>query len=158
MTDTAQTRTAPHVCARHRSIKYINRVEAITPRQLRGIEIAASTDDGIPAVHLVCWRNSVALDMSGLASMECESAVENGVVVHTATLTATLPGLAGPVPPACCFLMTAVDGSRWLMGTDMRPYPRVSYTRNLPQSPGDACVSQLTATWVSTVGIMRVIG
>lgn len=130
----------------------IKSIEYIETRLLTNITLIHGA-----GVMLNYWRNFQQLQLIGLGKLECNSKVENGSKLFTTTLSANLAERFDPRARALAFLVTCVDGSRFLVGTDERPYPIVNTSATMPDRPSDSSLHGITVEYVDTLGLLPVL-
>lgn len=125
-------------------IKYINKVEEIDAENLasstffsKGVKLA----DGLPFVQLCTV---------GLSTFEISDKVEFKNRIFQHTLTVKLAERFVSSNRKICFRLTAVDGSQYMLGSDVRPYPVITQNDSHPSDAGQSCAVMLEATWKST--------
>lgn len=130
----------------------IRSVSVIEPSHLRNITVAHGS-----GVFLNYWRNFRRLPLVGLASCEVVSKLENNSLLYTATLNATLDTHFDAAGKTYAFLLTCVNGDRFLMGTDRPPFPAVTTSDIFPGKPSDASGCTLTAKITGIFGLLPVL-
>lgn len=96
------------------------------------------------------------LPLVGLASLEVTDEVENGVRIYTSKLTATLckPFLHPKRPFA--FRLTDVQGRQYVLGIVQLPFPLVTQTDNIPDTPSSATAYHLTIQHTADNSLMEI--
>lgn len=87
------------------------------------------------------------LTMQGLAAIEIEETVENGVRTLSIKLSATLCGT--PLPVTACplaFILTSACGEKWLFGSVQAPYPMIIQNTVWASRAAEPSVTTLTVT------------
>ena len=90
------------------------------------------------------------LETVGLSSLEILDRVENKNRIYSHTLTCYLPDRFNVANRKLCFLLTAISGERYLIGTDSRPYPVVTFTDSRPESIASQCAVTMLVTYSNT--------
>lgn len=130
----------------------IRTIEYIETRLLANITIIHGV-----GVRLNYWRNFQRLHIVGLGKLECVSKVENKSKLFTTTLSADLPENFDQRAMTLAFLVTCVDGRRFLIGTDERPFPIINTSASMPDRPADASRFGITVEYIDTLGLLPVI-
>ena len=99
------------------------------------------------------WRE---VPIVGLAALETGGEVENGVRLHTQKLTATLETeyVLPQMPTA--FLITAVNGMQYLIGTANSPFPLIQQNTILSNSTSEMTVTELVVTFTSQIPLIKI--
>ena len=96
------------------------------------------------------------LPVVGLVGMECSEKMENGQRHYDVKLVATLDRYP-IIPYLSCFVLTATDGSRVVIGDGFRPFPMPLVTEKRGQKASEQTQYQLTVTVSSTTPPLRVL-
>ena len=92
------------------------------------------------------WRE---VPIVGLASLEIGDELDNGVRLHTQKLTATLETeYVFPQSPTA-FLITAVNGTQYLIGTADAPFPLIQQNTILSANAGENAITELVVNHTS---------
>lgn len=108
-------------------------------------------------VLLRYWRNFQELPLAGLASYEVSSKVENKSRLFKHTLTALLSAHFEVHAKCYSFLLTTVDGERYLIGGPERPWPVVNTTDTFPGKVTEPAGCTLTIEHTDPFGLLRVL-
>ena len=130
-------------------LKQIKKIEVIEARHL-----VNSTIINDNSILLQVYRPFSVLNTVGLSSVEKSEKIENKVRIYTSKLTALLPEGFEVGNKKLCFRVTTVSGQRFLIGTDKRPYPIVTFNENYPNSPSTRCGSTMTVTYSNTIPML----
>ena len=130
-------------------LKYIKRVEIIEAKHLVNSTIINNN-----SVLLQIYRPFSILGTVGLSSVETGEKIENKVRIHTYKLIALLPERFEVGNKKLCFRVTTVSGERFLIGTDKRPFPIVTFSENYPNSTSTRCGSIMTVTYSNTIPML----
>lgn len=124
-------------------LKFINKVEVIDASSLssstffnQGVKLA----DGLP-FEQIC--------IVGLAEMEISDKVESKNRIFHHSLAAVMPHRFTVGNRKCCFRLTAVDGTQWLLGNADRPYPLVEFSDSYPSESSGKCAVTMSVSWRS---------
>lgn len=130
----------------------IKSIEYIETRLLTNIILIHGS-----GVMLNYWRNFQQLPLVGLGKLECNSKVENKSKLFTSTLSANLTENFDAQDRTLAFMVTCVDGRRFLIGTNERPYPIVNTSATMPDRPTDSSLFGITVEYVDTIGLLPVL-
>lgn len=131
-------------------ITYINKVEKIDAGLLASstfLSKGVSLEDGLP------WEK---ICLVGLASLEIEEKVESKCRIYHHSLKAKLLERVEVGNHKWCFRLTAVDGSQYMVGSSLRPYPLVQQVDSHPSEAASSCAVMMEVSWRST-GIFKVL-
>ena len=133
-------------------LRNIVRVSYIDARVLQDITV-------IPGMGAILGDdfNFISLPMVGLGGCEVSSATEDRVPVFTSVLTCLLTEDFDPANRPLAFLMTTLQGEKFLLGCQEPPFPIVTSVSSLPAKMADPSGYRLTATWKSTFGLLRIL-
>lgn len=94
----------------------------------------------------------------GLAEVSESEERRSSVPIYTQTLNATLCQRAPLLPSKdYIFLLRCADGTQFLLGTALRPYPQVSQSVQMSGSTSGTSAYMLTITQTSTMPLLEVI-
>lgn len=130
-------------------LKHIKKVEIIETKHLTNSTIINDN-----SILLQIYRPFSILDTVGLSSVETSDKIENKVRIHTSKLTALLPERFEVGNKKLCFRVTTVSGERFLIGTDKRPFPIITFSENYPNSASTRCGSTMTVTYSNTIPML----
>lgn len=130
-------------------LKHIKKVEIIETKHLTNSTIINDN-----SILLQIYRPFSILDTVGLSSVETSDKIENKVRIHTSKLTALLPERFEVGNKKLCFRVTTVSGERFLIGTDKRPFPIITFSENYPNSASIRCGSTMTVTYSNTIPML----
>lgn len=133
----------------HKNIKSISFIES---RLLSNITIIPGV-----GVNLNYWRNWAELPTVGLSECIVTSSIENKSRLFKTKLTAFLSEHFDVADRHLCFLATAVDGERYLIGTDEHPYPITNTEDTMPSRETDKSGCSLTVEYTDTIGLLPVL-
>lgn len=106
------------------------------------------------SILLQIYRPFSDLNTVGLSPVEMSDKIENKVRIYTSKLTALLPERFEVGNRKLCFRVTAVSGEQYLIGTDKRPFPIVTFNENYPNSTSTRCGSTMTVTYSNTIPML----
>lgn len=133
-------------------LKNIKEVAMIDAHQLPDITIIPGT-----GVMLNYWRPFEELPVVGLAQCEVSSAIDNGSRVYTTKLTANLAESPAIDGRDLCFMVTAVDGERYLIGMSEKPFPVVNTEFSMPDRVSDRSGCSISVEYKDTWGLLPVL-
>lgn len=108
-------------------------------------------------VMLNYWRNFAYLPLASLARVEVASKVEDKCNLFTVSLSARLTADFLVKDRHLAFLISCVDGSKYLLGTADAPYPVANTSVVFPDKTSDVSGWQLTVEYTSAMGLLRVL-
>ena len=98
------------------------------------------------------WRE---VPIVGLAALETGDELDNGVRLHTQKLTATLDTeYVFPHSPIA-FLITAVNGTQYLIGTSDAPFPLIQQNTILSNSTCNMTITELVVTLTTQIPFIK---
>lgn len=130
----------------------IKSVMFIDAGRLRNIDIIPGK-----GVMLKYRRYFSELPLANLASMEVVSKVENKSRIFTTTIKALLTDHFDVANRKLAFLVTTVNGLRFLVGSAESPFPVVNTSDAFPDKPADQSGCSLTVEFSDSVGLLPVI-
>lgn len=92
------------------------------------------------------WRE---VPIVGLAALETGDELDNGVRLHMQKLTATLETEYVFPPSPTTFLITAVNGMQYLLGTSDAPYPLIQQNTILSSNASENAITELVVNYTS---------
>ncbi|MCM1356520.1 MAG: hypothetical protein NC212_08970 [Staphylococcus sp.] len=133
-------------------LRNITKVSYIDARTLQDITV-------IPGMGVILGDdfNFIALRLVGLGGCEVSSATDDRVPVFTSVLSCLLSEDFDPANRPLAFMMTTLQGERFLLGTAESPFPIITSVSSLPDKMSEPSGYRLTATWSTTLGLLRVI-
>lgn len=134
-------------------LRNIVRVSYIDARVLNSITV-------VPGMGAILGDdfNFIPLPIAGLGDCEVSSANEDRVPVFTSVLSCLVTMDFDPAQRPIVFLLTTVQGERFLLGCQEPPYPIVTSVSSLPSKMSEPSGYRLTATWKSTFGLLKLLG
>lgn len=125
-------------------LKYINKIEAIEADLLNSSIFIPGT-----GVFLNDGLAFQKIETVGLSLFEVSDKIESKNRIITQKLTSHLPERFEVANRKLCFLITSVSGEQYLLGSNGRPYPLVTFTDAIPDSAASKCVVTMVATYVN---------
>lgn len=98
------------------------------------------------------WRE---VPIVGLAALETDDELDNGVRIHTQKLTATLETEYVFPPSPTVFLITAVNGTQYLIGTADAPFPHIQQNTVLSSNAGENTITELVVNLTSQFPLLK---
>lgn len=108
-------------------------------------------------VMLNRWHDFEDLEISGLAQCEISSKVDNKSKLFTTTLSARLPEHFDSLDKSLAFLVTCVNGERFLIGTNEAPYPIVNTSDSFPGKTNEVSGCSLSVEFTDSLGLLAVL-
>lgn len=131
----------------------ITNIKSVDPATLSGCLFMRDHRVAVP-VNL----NASQLPLIGLADCTVTTKIENKTLIYTTTLTATLWGNPEIAGQRRAFVLETIDGTSYLLGTDLHPYPLAQITENLPGNANDPSIVTLKVEYSDLRGLSRIIG
>ena len=97
------------------------------------------------------------INIEGLAGMTIEDQVENNQRFYTTTLTFRACEKKPADIRRSAFIVESVVGKRYLIGSDVRPWPIYKEVNRFPDKPTDSALKECTVTWRATWSPLEVI-
>lgn len=130
----------------------LKKIEVIETRLLQNMTV-------IPGIGVMLnfWRNFTELPLVNLASMETVSKVENKSRLFTTSIKALLSEHFDVANRKLAFMVTSVDGDRFLVGTNESPYPIANTIDTFPEKESDPSGCTLSVEYTDTIGLLPVL-
>lgn len=135
------------------NIVHFTKIEKIQVSELPKIYMVDSSSCKISANVNFTKINNLA----GLIGAKVEDVEENGQKVYTTTVTFHTCDKTPVRMKRQAFRLTAVDGSQFLVGTDIRPYPIVKESNPFPEKAGDNVLKTVTITWKAPCPMLSIL-
>ena len=130
---------------------YIHKIEYCEAKHLKSA-IFLPNHFKVILKEVMPWRE---VPIVGLAALETGDELDNGVRLHTQKLTATLETeYVFPVSPSV-FLITAVNGTQYLIGTADAPYPLIQQNTILSSNAGENAITELDVNLTSQFPVLK---
>lgn len=130
---------------------YIHKVEYCEAKHLKS---AIYLPDHFKVIlkEVMPWRE---VPIVGLAALETGDELDNGVRLHTQKLTATLETeYVFPQSPTV-FLITAVNGMQYIIGTTDAPYPLIQQNTILSSNATENAITVLDVNLTSQFPVLK---
>ena len=130
---------------------YIHKIEYCEAKHLKS---AIFLPDHFKVIlkEVMPWRE---VPIVGLAALETGDELDNGVRLHTQKLTATLDTeYVFPHSPIA-FLITAVNGTQYLIGTSDAPFPLIQQNTILSNSTCNMTITELVVTLTTQIPFIK---
>ena len=130
---------------------YIHKIEYCEAKHLKS---AIYLPDHFKVVlkEVMPWRE---VPIVGLAALETGDELDNGVRLHTQKLTATLETEYVFSQSPTVFLITAVNGMQYLLGTSDAPYPLIQQNTILSSNAGENAITELVVNFTSQIPLIK---
>ena len=89
------------------------------------------------------------ISIKELVGVSIEDSYENNQKVYTTTATFKTCDKKPLTIRQAAFRLTSIDGQRYMIGTDSRPYPIIKEKNPFPEKPADSVLKTVTITWKS---------
>lgn len=130
---------------------YIHKIEYCEAKHLKS---AIFLPDHFKVIlkEVMPWRE---VPIVGLAALETGDELDNGVRMHTQKLTATLETeYVFPQSPTV-FLITAVNGMQYLIGTADAPFPLIRQSTILSSNAAENAITELILNFTSQIPLIK---
>ena len=130
---------------------YIHKIEYCEAKHLKSA-IFLPNHFKVILKEVMPWRQ---VPIVGLAALETGDELDNGVRLHTQKLTATLETeYVFPQSPTV-FLITAVNGMQYLIGTADVPFPLIQQNTILSSNAGENAITELIVNCTSQIPLIK---
>ena len=130
---------------------YIHKIEYCEAKHLKSA-IFLPNHFKVILKEVMPWRE---VPIVGLATLETGDELDNGVRLHTQKLTATLETeYVFPQSPTV-FLITAVNGTQFLIGTADAPLPLIQQNTVLSSNAGENTITELIVNFTSQIPLIK---
>lgn len=122
----------------------------------RNLLHAAHDSTVVVLMEPVPWKD---IPLISLAQVEQNDTVENNLRTTEVRLTATIrcPGSApNPAGGPYAYLLTEADGTRWLLGTNERPFTQTMLSLTRAAQPGDQSAEKLSVQLKCRHGLLKI--
>ena len=131
---------------------YIHKIEYCEAKHLKSA-IFLPNHFKVILKEVMPWRE---VPIVGLATLETGDELDNGVRLHTQKLTATLETeYVFPQSPTA-FLITAVNGTQYLIGTADAPFPLIQQSTILSSNAGENAITELVVNLTSRFPLTKI--
>lgn len=130
---------------------YIHKIEYCEAKHLKSA-IFLPNHFKVILKEVMPWRE---VPFVGLAALETGDELDNGVRLHTQKITATLETeYVFPHSPIV-FVITAVNGMQYLIGTAETPYPLIKQNTILSSNAGENAITELVINFTSQIPLIK---
>ena len=130
---------------------YIHKIEYCEAKHLKSA-IFLPNHFKVILKEVMPWRE---VPIVGLAALETGDELDNGVRGHTQKLTATLEKeYVFPQSPTA-FLITAVNGTQYLIGTADAPFPLIQQNTILSSNASENAITELVVNFTSQIPLIK---
>ena len=98
------------------------------------------------------WRE---VPIVGLAALETGDELDNGVRLHTQKLTVKLETEYVFPPSLTVFLITAVNGTQFLIGSAEAPFPLIQQNTILSSNASENAITELVVNFTSQIPLIK---
>ena len=130
---------------------YIHKIEYCEAKHLKS---AIYLPDHFKVIlkEVMPWRE---VPIVGLAALETGDELDNGVRLHTQKLTATLETEYVFPVSSSVFLITAVNGTHYLIGTTDAPFPLIQQNTILSSNAGENAITEIVVNYTSHFPLIK---
>jgi hypothetical protein len=97
------------------------------------------------------------MDIHELVGVTVEDSYENNQKVFTTTATFATCCKKPLTDRRMAFRLTSVDGKRYMIGTNSRPYPIIRQNNTFPDKPADSMLKSVTITWKAMTPMLLIV-
>lgn len=97
------------------------------------------------------------INIKGLVGVTIEDGYENNQRVFTTTATFNMCDKKPMNVRQAVFRLTSIDGKRYMIGTDSRPYPVIKERNPFPEKPADSSMKTVTIAWKSLLPMLLIV-
>jgi len=131
---------------------HIKKIEMVRIEELLPLRITSNT-----SCVLLRELDFVDLDIQELVGVSIEDSYENNQKVYTTTATFSTKRKEPFSSRGLAFRLTSVNGQRFMIGTQERPFPVIKEKNPFPEKVPDSTLKTVTITWKSTFPMLRII-
>lgn len=97
------------------------------------------------------------ISIKELVGVTVEDSYENNQKVYTTTATFNTCDKTPMTVRQAAFRLTSMDGKRYMIGTDSRPYPIIKERNPFPEKPADSTLKTVTITWKALLPMLLIV-
>ena len=97
------------------------------------------------------------ININELVGVTVEDELVNNQRVYTTTATFKSCSKIPMEARRKAFRLTSVDGQRFMIGTNARPYPIIKENNPFPEKPTDSSLKTVTITWKAPHPMLRIL-
>ena len=132
---------------------YIHKIEYCEAKHLKSA-IYLADHFKVILKEVMPWRE---VPIVGLAALETGDELDNGVRLHTQKLTATLETEYVLPQSPTVFLITAVNGTQYLLGTSEAPFPLIQQNTILSSNAAENAITELIVNFTSHFPLLKTL-
>lgn len=134
-------------------LKYATHLALIDADSLAPLRVYPPTT----AARLGYVPTAIDVPLAEMAQVDQSAELTDGILVYTTKVTATpLCPVDLPLTPTA-LMLTLVDGTRLLIGTQSRPFPTLTLSLQYPDTAEDAALQQINVTWKSPLPALELL-
>lgn len=92
-----------------------------------------------------------------LAGVTIEDSYDNNQKVYTTTVSFHTREKQPITDRRIAFRLTSVDGKRYMVGTNTRPFPLIKENNAFPEKPADSSLKAVKVTWKSLLPMLLIV-
>lgn len=131
---------------------HVNKIEMIRCEDLISLKIISDTS---------CrFQNNpffVNLNIHDLVGISIEDSLENNQKVYNTVATFQCCCKQPLTDRRLAFRLTSIDGKRYLIGTNNRPYPIIKEKNTFPEKPTDSTLKNVSVTWKALYPMLLIV-
>ncbi len=131
---------------------HVRKIEIADSRSLEGLLFVDNT-----SCRLGNAPSFSEISIRELVGVTVDDEYENNQRVYTTTATFSTCEKMPLSRRRVVFRLTSMDGRRYLIGTDSRPYPVFRESNAFPGKAGDSILKKVTITWKSLFPMLLII-
>ena len=131
---------------------HINKLEMVRVEELTPMRIISDTE-----CRFTREVDFSKIDIQELVGVTIEDSYENNQRVFTTTATFSTCCKKPVTDRHMAFRVTSVDGKRYMIGTNARPFPVVREKNPYPDRPADSSLKTVTIVWKSLLPMLHII-
>lgn len=131
---------------------HVNKIEMVRCEELIPMVILSDT-----SCRMLRELDFINLDIQELVGVTVEDNYENNEKVFTTTATFTTKCKKPLTDRRMAFRLTGVNGWKYMIGTNQRPYPVIKETNEFPEKPADSTLKAVKVIWKSPYPMLRIV-
>ncbi len=131
---------------------HVSKIEKIYTDQLSSMKIVERTK---------CLFQSQPIfeeiSVNELVDAVCEDSLENNEKVFTTTISFQTCDKTTSLLRRMAFRLTCLDGKKFMVGTNHRPFPIIKENNPYPGKPTESALKKITITWKSPYPMLEIV-
>lgn len=130
----------------------ISKIETIDALSVQGLHIVSNSSCVLPKNV-----NFANINIYGKALVKIEDALDNNQKIYTTTISYSTSEKKMETWRRPILRLTSVDGTRFLVGINKRPYPIVTESNPYPSKETESPMKTVTITWKSVYPMLYIV-